>query len=466
MTTFTFTDATRETAKARIAIQGPAGCGKTKTALRMAEGLAKNGVIALADTERGSAKKYAPVPGRPDLGGHRFKHVEMDTHDPRHLIDLVRQAEEIGVEVLIIDSYSHFWNGKGGLLEIVETAGAKAGSGGTFGGWRTGNPIEQQMLDAILNFRGHLIVTMRTKGDYVIEGKKVTKVGVKAVQREGAEYEFDVVMDMIEGTATVTKTRYTPLDGLCIHHPGEEIGETILDQLGQGVDPVAAIVDAAAADELTLDAVLQLSADAARRNLRQAGVLHPTGGQPTTVDALLRERLGDVVTALLADESMTYDRAIELHRRAEAGGWIAVERMVEENGDLVMFTLGDLIKARGTALRPTPQKAPENSAPSNGNATAGATGGQSGSEAVTAPQSRKIFATLAGLGFDNSDRELRLRAISLIVGRQVPTQNDLTFGEAAVVIETLDGFTGDDAADRFREHLNKLLDAAKQPAHA
>lgn len=210
MTTFTFTDATRETAKARIAIQGPAGCGKTKTALRLAEGLAKNGVVALADTERGSAKKYAPVPGRPDLGGHRFKHVEMDTHDPRHLIDLVRQAEEIGVEVLIIDSYSHFWNGKGGLLEIVETAGAKAGSGGTFGGWRTGNPIEQQMLDAILNFRGHLIVTMRTKGDYVIEGKKVTKVGVKAVQREGAEYEFDVVMDMIEGTATVTKTRYTP----------------------------------------------------------------------------------------------------------------------------------------------------------------------------------------------------------------------------------------------------------------
>ncbi|MET7412472.1 AAA family ATPase [Streptomyces rubiginosohelvolus] len=458
MTTFTFTDATRETAKARIAIQGPAGCGKTKTALRMAEGLAKNGVIALADTERGSAKKYAPVPGRPDLGGHRFKHVEMDTHDPRHLIDLVRQAEEIGVEVLIIDSYSHFWNGKGGLLEIVETAGAKAGSGGTFGGWRTGNPIEQQMLDAILNFRGHLIVTMRTKGDYVIEGKKVTKVGVKAVQREGAEYEFDVVMDMIEGTATVTKTRYTPLDGLCIHHPGEEIGETILDQLGQGVDPVAAIVDAAAADELTLDAVLQLSADAARRNLRQAGVLHPTGGQPTTVDALLRERLGDVVTALLADESMTYDRAIELHRRAEAGGWIAVERMVEEDGDLVMFTLGDLIKARGTALRPTPQKAPENSTPSTGNATAQPSAPSTG--VVSAPQMRMMHACFAKVGLgEKEQREERLRATGLIIGRQVATANELTFDEAATLLDTLSAFgERDNPADEFAAMVQGLAD--------
>ncbi|MEE4493528.1 AAA family ATPase [Streptomyces sp. BE230] len=460
--TFTFTDATRETAKARIALQGPAGCGKTKTALRLAEGLAKNGVIALADTERGSAKKYAPVPGRPDLGGHRFKHVEMNTHDPRHLIEVVRQAEEIGVEVLIVDSYSHFWNGKGGLLEIVETAGAKAGSGGTFGGWRTGNPIEQDMLDALLNFRGHVIVTMRTKGDYVIEGKKVTKVGVKAVQREGAEYEFDVVMDMVEGTATVTKTRYTPLDGLSIHHPGEEIGETILDQLGQGIDPVAAITDAAASDGLTLDAVLQLSADAARRNLRQAGVLHPASGEPTTLDALLRERLGDVVTVLLDDNSMTYDRAIELHQRASSGGWLGVERPAEADGKTV--TLGDLIKARGTALKPTPQKAPA-STPSTGNATVqqGQDQGQQSAATglVSAPQMRMMHACFAKVGLGAKEqREDRLRATSLIVDRQVGSANELTFDEAATLLDTLSAF-GDRAnpADEFAAMVQGLEDA-------
>ncbi|WP_107500929.1 AAA family ATPase [Streptomyces violaceoruber] len=467
MNAFSFAPATRETARARIALQGPGGSGKTKTGLRLAEKFANGGPIGVIDTERGSALKYAPVPGRPDLGGHQFMHLPMAFCSPENLIAAVRAAEEARIAVLFVDSWSHFWAGKGGLLARVEEESKKASNrGGKFTAWAPVNDLEQDMLDALLNFPGHVIVSMRTKNDYSMEGKTVTKVGVKTVQREGSEYEFDVVIDMIEGTGTVTKTRYEPLYNASVHHPGEDFAEVILEQLGQGVDPVAAIVDAAADDELTLDAVLQLSADAARRNLRQAQILHPTGGQPTTVDALLRERLGDVVTALLANESMTYDRAIELHRRAEADGWIAVERMVEEDGNLVVFTLGDLIKARGTALRPTPQKAPENSTPSTGNATAASTSHQPGSEAVTAPQSRKIFATLAGLGFDNGDRERRLRAISLIVGRQVPTQNDLTFGEAAVVIETLDGFTGDDAAGRFREHLNELLDAAKQPAHA
>ncbi|MFJ2292148.1 AAA family ATPase [Streptomyces sp. NPDC087894] len=463
MNAFSFAPATREQARARIGLQGPAGCGKTKTALRIAEGLAQGGQIGLIDTERRSALTYAIVPGKPHLGGHEFGHMPMNSYDPRNLIKAVHEAELARLEVLIVDSWSHFWTGRGGLLEIVNQ------SGGTFSDWKKGNPIEQDMLDALLNFSGHLIVTMRTKTHYAIDTtgpkQKITKVGTKVVQREGTEYELGLIIDMVEGTGTVTKTRYEPLEGLTIHHPGEELGQQVLEQLGQGIDPVAAIVDAATAD-LTLDAALQLSADAARRNVRQANILHPTGGQPTTVDALLRERLGDVVTGLLADESMTYERAIEMHRRAEAGGWIAVERMVEEDGGLVMFTLGDLIKARGTELRPAPPKAPQDSTPNSSGATPTQGQQQSGGEAVTAPQSRKIFATLAELGLDNSDRERRLRAISLIVGRQVPTQNDLTFGEAAVVIETLDSFEGENAPDHFREHLNTLLEAVKQPSHA
>lgn len=75
--TFSFQPATRETAKARIALQGPGGSGKTKTALRMAEGLAKGGQIGVVDTERGSALKYAPVPGRPDIEAHEFAHLPM-----------------------------------------------------------------------------------------------------------------------------------------------------------------------------------------------------------------------------------------------------------------------------------------------------------------------------------------------------------------------------------------------------
>ncbi len=54
---FTFTKATKSSAKLRAALFGPSGAGKTLTALRIAAGL--GGAIAVIDTERGSASKYA-----------------------------------------------------------------------------------------------------------------------------------------------------------------------------------------------------------------------------------------------------------------------------------------------------------------------------------------------------------------------------------------------------------------------
>ncbi|MFD8970495.1 AAA family ATPase [Streptomyces sp. NPDC059568] len=415
MTTFAFAPATREQARARIGIQGPAGSGKTKTLLRIAEGLAQGGPIGLVDTERGSALTYATVPNRPELGGHSFLHLPMDTHDPRHLTGVVAEAERIGLAVLGIDSWSHFWNGRGGLLEIVEKAGSASGSGGTFGGWRTGNPIEQAMLDALLNFRGHLIVTMRTKTDYVIQGKTVTKVGTKTVQRDGTEYELGVLMDMVEGTATITKTRYEPLDGLVIHHPGEEIGETILEQLGQGVDPVAAIIDGLTAEDLTYQGALELHAKAKSKGLLSTGHLHPTTGEPTTI--------------------------------------------------------GDLIAEYGTALKPAPAPAPVASTPAGqppaneqsgmAEPTADGPARPTGDAPVTAPQMRMMhaFFTRVGLGA-KEDRERRLHASSLIVGRQLGSANELTSAEAATLLDTLTNFSerADPAGD-FNAMIQGLLDA-------
>lgn len=403
MNAFSFAPASRETARARIGLQGPAGSGKTKTALRLAEGLAKGGTIGLVDTERGSALKYAPVKDRPDLGGHEFGHMPMDTHDPRHLVQAVRIAEDKGVAVLIVDSWSHFWNGRGGLLEIVDQAGSQRGSGGSFGAWKVANPIEQEMLDALLNFRGHLIVTMRTKGDYVIEGKNVTKVGVRAVQREGAEYELDVVMDMVEGTGRVTKTRYAPLEGMTVHHPGEDVAETILDQLGQGVDPVAAIVDAVMAEDLTYDAALAQHANAARRNLLAAPVMHPVTSEPTTLQELIAER--------------------------------------------------------GKAVKPAPQQSGQSATSQQqaGQGTDTAAGGE-GRAAVTAPQSRAMHAKFNELGF--TEREPRLRATSLIVGRHVPTANDLTRDEANGLLDVLNSHEDQDSFVKLLDQLAAEANAA------
>ncbi|MGW3330569.1 AAA family ATPase [Streptomyces rubiginosohelvolus] len=447
MNAFSFAPATRETARARIGLQGPAGCGKTKTALRIAEGLAQGGPIGLVDTERRSALTYAVVPGKPHLGGHEFGHMPMDSYDPRNLIQAVQEAEKARLAVLIIDSWSHFWTGRGGLLEIVNQ-----GSNNTFSNWKKGNPIEQDMLDALLNFTGHLIVTMRTKTHYAIDDsgpkQKITKVGTKVVQREGTEYELGLIIDMVEGTGTVSKTRYEPLEGLTIHHPGEDLGQQVLEQLGQGVDPVEAIIDELTADGLTYEGALELHAKAKGRGLLTVGHLHPKTGEPSTVGELIAE----YGTALKPEPAAPPAASPEPPAPAPAAQPTESSAPAELTDNDLRVAMGsehpDVVRSAEEELaRRYPKPSPAN-------------------EAVTAPQSRKIFATLAGLGFDNSDRERRLRAISLIVGRQVPTQNDLTFGEAAVVIETLDGFTGDDAADRFREHLNELLDAAREPVSA
>jgi len=413
MTTFTFAPATREQARARIGLQGPAGSGKTKTALRIAEGLAQGGQIGLADTERGSALKYAIVPGKPELGGHVFGHLPMDRHDPRDLIKVVRAAEEAGLAVLIVDSWSHFWNGRGGLLEIVEQAGSKSGSGGSFGAWREANPIEQEMLDAMLNFRGHLIVTMRTKGDYVIEGKKVTKVGVKAVQREGAEYELDVVMDMVEGTATVTKTRYEPLNGQVIHHPGEDVAELILEQLGQGVDTVQTIVDELVNEGLTYERALELHGHAKARNLLGSDLLHPVSGAPTN--------LGD---------------------------------LIREYGQAVKPVATPVTNAPSAPSVPAPAATP-NTPP----VTEQAPPATPVNDRATAPQMRMMHALFArvGLGAKESRPE-RLRATAVIIGRQIESANELTLDEAKTLLDTLGNFgeRGETAAADFAAMIQGL----------
>lgn len=473
MTTFTFAPATRETAKARIALQGPGGSGKTKTALRLADKLANGGQIGVIDTERGSALKYAPVPGRPDLGGHVFGHMPMTFCSPENLIAAVKAAEEARIAVLIVDSWSHYWAGKGGLLARVDQESKKPGHfGGSYTAWAPVNELEQDMLDALLGFPGHVIVTMRTKNDYEMEGKKVTKVGVKTVQREGAEYEVDVVIDMIEGTGTVTKTRYEGLANLSVHHPGPELAETILEQLGQGVDPIALIVDGLADADLTLNGVLALQEDAARRRLMQAGLMHPGTGAPTTIAALLQERLCISVSSLLAEDGLTYDAAIKLYRRAQHERWLNVPFTPEKGEET---TLGELIKARGTELKPKGEE-PSSASPEDGTASTGdnesapastqaatdpAASQQqpeaSGDNAVTAPQMRKLFATLKDLGCPE-ERDRRLKAVSLLVGRPVDSMNSLTFGEASDLIEILADFA---APEAFRQHLNELLAKAK-----
>jgi hypothetical protein len=200
-----FTKATKAEAKARIAITGPSGAGKTFSALTWATELAEGGKVAVLDTERDSAKLYAD----------RFDFDTLSMSAPYHpdrLIEVLKAAEAEGYAVLVIDSLTHFYNGQGGLLEIVENAGAQA-KGNSFAGWRTATPIQQRMLDAILAFNGHIIATMRSKTEYSMEkdsNGRITpkKIGMAPQQRDGIEYEFTLVLELDTDHRTIIgKTR-------------------------------------------------------------------------------------------------------------------------------------------------------------------------------------------------------------------------------------------------------------------
>ncbi len=229
----TFENAVKSKLKLRLAIIGPSGSGKTYSSLLLASGLSKK--IALLDTERGSASKYADL--------FKFSVLELDNFHPDNFIEAIRSAESQKFDLLIIDSLSHAWNGHNGALELVDKAAARLKSTSSFAAWREVTPLHNKMIDTILRADLHIIVTMRAKTEYSLEksdnGKSaVRKVGMQPIQREGLEYEFDIVGDLdLTSTMVISKTRCPILQQSVIQKPGKELAKTILKWLNSG-EPV------------------------------------------------------------------------------------------------------------------------------------------------------------------------------------------------------------------------------------
>lgn len=304
MSAFTFAPAKREQAKARIALAGPSGSGKTYTALSLATVLGDR--VAVIDTEHGSASKYAAVNGD---DGFAFDALNLDNFDPRHLVQALAAATQAGYPVVVVDSLSHFWSGVGGMLEQADNA-AKRYGGNTFAGWKDARPMERQLIEAMLAYPGHVIVTMRSKTEYVIEendrGRKTPrKVGMKPEQRDGIEYEFDIVGDLdVENTLIITKTRCSQLAGAVIRQPGKELAETILGWLSGGAETADPITYVARATdpELTYQEARELYDEVARKRMLGAAVVHPETGGTVQLGELIKAR-GKALSAVPADES-------------------------------------------------------------------------------------------------------------------------------------------------------------------
>lgn len=220
-----FKKATKFESKARIAISGPSGSGKTYTSLILAHALAEHGKVAVIDTERGSASKYAD-------SFPEFDVMELDSFHPNEYIKGIREAEQGGYDVLVIDSLSHAWNGQGGVLEIVEATAKRSQSKNTFNAWSEGTKVQNALIDAIVRSKLHIIVTMRSKTEYVIEqinGKNTPrKIGMAPVQRADLEYEFDCFFEMdYSNTLIVQKSRCSALANQVIEKPDASVAEIL-----------------------------------------------------------------------------------------------------------------------------------------------------------------------------------------------------------------------------------------------
>ena len=230
-----FQKATKTQSRLRFAVAGPSGSGKTYSALKIGQHL--GGSIALIDTEHGSASKYADL--------FDFDTAPLTNHHPSHYIELIKTAGRSDYDVIIIDSLSHAW-----FWELNETGRAE----NTFRAWGNVRPLERALIDAMLSSPAHIIATMRTKTEWVVEettnrkGKTVAaprKVGTAPIQASGIEYEFDVSGELdLNHLLTISKSRCPELSNTTHLNPGEELADTLLSWLSDGAPKCQRVMEA------------------------------------------------------------------------------------------------------------------------------------------------------------------------------------------------------------------------------
>ena len=228
MTSNPFQKATKRQAKLRMGLMGPSNSGKTWLALTTGCAL---GRVALIDSENGSASKYAD--------SFAFDALNLTNHHPDRYIEAIEAAEQAGYDVVIIDSLTHAWDATKALVD----AEAMRTKGNTFQIWGKVGQFYNRLMAKIVASKIHVIATMRSKTEYLIEeinGKKVPKkVGTAPQVRDGAEYEFDVVVELDhDHNAWTVKTRCIALDGKTWSRPRTEIADALRTWLTDGAPAI------------------------------------------------------------------------------------------------------------------------------------------------------------------------------------------------------------------------------------
>lgn len=229
--------ATRQKAKIRLGLSSVAGGGKTYSGILIAKGLCGDlSKVAIIDTENGSADLYSHMGPFNVLPLH-------PPYTPERYIDAIKECEAAGMEVIIVDSITHEWDGAGGCLDIVEELTQKDPKHNSYTQWRFVTPRHQAFVDKMLQSPAHIITTVRRKQDYDMSNQNgktvVTKAGLKEITRDGFEYELTVNLELDQlHNASSSKDRTGLFADKPSFTPSIATGELIRKWCDEGIDVV------------------------------------------------------------------------------------------------------------------------------------------------------------------------------------------------------------------------------------
>lgn len=166
--TITFAPAVRANVPLLIGLDGASGSGKTYSAQLLAKGIAeeigraqgREGRVFGLDTERRRMLHYAD--------DFRFMHGEINPpFEPKAYADGISAAERAGADVIIIDSFSHEWEGEGGVREWAQRE--EAGGKKPPANWMAPKLAHQRLVNQMLASPAHIIVCLRSQEKMKIE---------------------------------------------------------------------------------------------------------------------------------------------------------------------------------------------------------------------------------------------------------------------------------------------------------
>jgi len=228
--------ATRSAVRPLIAIFGESNSGKTMSALLLARGIAgPDGLIAMIDTESGRGSLYAgEIPG-----GYQVGDME-PPFSPQAYQDALDAAEQSKAACIVVDSFSHEWEGDGGVCDMAGDKEANSGKAG-LNNWKEPKSQHQKLVLRLMRSKVPVIVCLRakykTKNQPQERNGRTIQVPVRddfltPIQSEGFLFEATIILEMSrENPGSFVLTKWSVPDILkCF--PGSSPKELSKEKLG------------------------------------------------------------------------------------------------------------------------------------------------------------------------------------------------------------------------------------------